>query len=135
MFGFYADPAMTTPVTTLPIVSLFDGTAGAAAATVVYFGNPTAGYELAAETDEQIEVAVVDASSGAGLPATAVKLALTEAGLATATAGAALEIGAVLSSGAGNQVSIWIAIATGAAAVGDYTDLSLGTNTLLETAE
>lgn len=134
MFGFFADPALTTPITLLPIVSLFDGTAGASAAAVLYFGNPVAGYELSAETDDEILIAVVDVAAGTGLPATVVKLAMSEAGLATATPGAALAIGAALASGAGEQVAIWFAVDTGAAAVGDYTDLALTTNMLLEVA-
>lgn len=134
MFRFYADPALTTPVSNLPVVSLFDGSAGEPVATVVYFGNPTAGRVLSAEVDDEIEVAVVDAAAGAGLPATAVRLALTEAGLSSATPGAMLALGASLSSGASANVAVWLSIDTGTAVIGDYTDLSLVTNSLIETA-
>lgn len=134
MFGFFADPAMTTPITTLSLVSLFDGTASTPVAEVVYFGNPTAGSSISPESGAAILVSVTDAASGSGLPASAVKLASSEAGLASATGGAALSLGASLTSGAGNQVAVWIEIDAGAAAVGDYTDLGLTTNSLVEVA-
>lgn len=132
MFGFYSDPAMTTPLTLLSLLSLFDGSSGEAVTGVVYFGNPASGKLLLPAEDAAIEISVTDSASGTGLPASAVKLALTEAGLASATPGAALSLGASRTSGAGNQVEVWVAVDTGAAPVGDYLDLGLVTNSIVE---
>lgn len=131
MFGFYADPALTTPLTSLSLTTMIDGATVIPSPAVAYFGSTDAGRALENYGGGQITVSAVDASAGAGLPANAVLLALTEAGLATATGGEALEIGASLTSGAANCVAVWVAV-DASAGIGTYTDLSLTTSQVVE---
>lgn len=128
-WAFYSDPALTTPVSTLAVTTLLSGDA---VNQVVYFGNPAAGLTLAPAIDDSITVAVIDAATGSGLPAAAVRLATSEAALVSATPGVPLDLGASLASGAGGSVAVWLQVAPGAAAAGAYNDLSLATNDLVE---
>ena len=75
-----------------------------------WVGTPTATNKLEAASDpgvDPIEIAIADGSPGGGVEATHIKLALTEAGLDTATGGAALSLGAQILGGAGNAVRVW----------------------------
>lgn len=126
MFRFFADPALTSPLDSLRLTTLIDGSGGAPVAAVVYFGKPAAGRILAAAAGP-ITVSVV---GGSDLSA---RLSLTEAGLFAAIAGDPVEIGDSIISGAKNCVPIWIAVDANGAATGDYAALSLATNTLMET--
>lgn len=132
MFRFYADPALTTTLSSLALTTLLDGGSASPVSAVVYFGKPTAGRQITPASGSQITITPVDATSASGLSASAVKLALSESGLATATGGAALNIGATRSSGAANALAVWVSISPGAVAVGNYTDLSLVTNDVVE---
>lgn len=132
MFRFYSDPALTTPISTLSATTLIDGGSSAPISAVVYFGKPGVGRQVTPAIGTQITVSPVDANAGSGLPATAVKLALSEAALQSATPGAALALGANVASGAENSVAIWVSISAGAATAGTYTDLSLVTNSMVE---
>jgi len=124
MFRFYSDPALTTPLSSLTLANIVG--AGAVPA-VVYFGNPIAGTVL---TGAPITVSVADANAGAGLPATAVKIASSEAGLSAA--GQSVDLGSAIAAGVAGAVEIWLAADTGAAAAGLYNDLSLVTSTVTE---
>lgn len=131
MFSFFADPALTTPLTTLAMTTMLDGDAVLPSPAVVYFGSPDADRTLTNYGGGEITVSAVDASPASGLPASAVLLAMSEAGLASATGGEALEIGASLASGAENCVAIWVAV-DATAAIGTYTDLSIQHSPVVE---
>lgn len=86
-FGFYLDPAGTTPIVSPPqFVQAVSSPV--AADKVIYFGTPGAGHWLAAVGGGNI----VASLSGPG--AANIALALSAAGLASATPGAALSLGA-----------------------------------------
>ena len=130
---FYADAGLTTELASL---DLPQSTGGPAAETVIWFGSIAAGKQARNAADpgtDPIVLSVVDANSGAGLPATAIKLALTYAGLASATPGASVTLGTTLNSGAANKVAVYVRADSGASAPQTFTDLSLQTSTLLET--
>jgi hypothetical protein len=59
---------------------------------------------------DYIQVFPADTASGSGFSTSGVKLALTQAGLATATAGAALNLATSISSGTSHAVSFWIRV-------------------------
>lgn len=131
MFGFFADPALTTPLTSLAMTTVLDGASVLPAPAVVYFGSTEAGRSLTNYGGGEITVSAVDAAPASGLPTSAVLLSLSEAGLATATAGEPLEIGELLTSGPENCVAVWVAV-DASAAVGTYTDLALVTSQVVE---
>lgn len=132
-FGFFSDAALTTPIST-PLV--FSQQIGVTAPDdkVVYYGGTT-GYQVKAQSNpgvDQITVSVVDSAGGSGSPASDVKLALTSGGLASATGGAALNLGAVINGGTANAVPVHIRVTNSTATTGLNTDLSLTTNALYQ---
>lgn len=129
-FGFFADAGLTTPVTSLRHYSTALGDR------LVYFGSPATGKTLQdaeAPGVDPVMVSVVDAATGAGLPASAIKLAATSGGLAGATPGAALSLGVLVASGAANAKTVHVRFDTSAGTVpNDYTDLSLAVQSVIE---
>lgn len=104
-----------------------------------YLGNADAGYIFQAASDpgvDPITLSVVDTVPASGQPASAIKLATTQAGLASATGGADLELAATILSGSVNAVQIWVQFddATATATVATDTDISLALSTLTVTA-
>jgi hypothetical protein len=131
---FFADPGMTLPLAGLYCAQAADGSA-AAVDRVIYLGATDIARRYRAATNpgvDPIEIVLVDASGGAGVAITDVALATSQAGLATATPGAALAIGTEILSGHGNAVAIYVRINTPALADGEYADVSLSTGTLLD---
>jgi hypothetical protein len=107
----YIDSALTT-LAAMPLTFAQD-TAGATPPhqRVFYFVSKDTGltfYAQSAPTVDLITISIEDASPGSGQPASAIKLATTQGGLASATGGAALEIGASFDSGVENAVTIWV---------------------------
>lgn len=135
-FNFYADSALTQPIDSGdPISFLFD--AAGSADVQLWFGATIASkkvQDLTAPGSAAISITPTDANAGSGQPASAIKLATSQAGLTAATAGAALEIGATVLSGVGNAFPFWMRVTNALTAVGVYTDLSLVTSDLTETA-
>jgi hypothetical protein len=135
-FGFFADAGLTTPATSLAAVQAADGSADAVDS-VVYFGSMASGKKAQATSDPGVDpvyVSIADSATGAGLAATAVKLAASSGGLGAAIAGNPLSLGAQVLSGSANAVAVHVRIKTPAVAVGNYTDLSLVTPDLTESA-
>jgi len=130
MFKFFSDPALTTEIESLSVSTMLDGSTATPVPTVVYFGNDESG-SVTKEGGGQITVYPVDSDSGSGVAASSVRLALTEAGLSSATGGAALEIGSSIASGSANAVAVWVSVSANIAP-GIYTDISLATSTLIE---
>lgn len=105
---FYTDAALTTELTTLEINQLFDGSSPDVDK-IIYWGSVIAGRVFKATSDpgvDPIVIDIIDASAGAGIEDTNLKLALTSANLDSATAGASLTVGTQVLSGVGNAIAI-----------------------------
>ncbi len=131
-FQFFLDPALTTEASGFSLLTMLDDGSAVAVPAVVYFGAADAGIVALPASGAAITVAPVDSDPAAGLPATAIRLALTEAGLATAAPGNPLALGTEIAGGVAGAVAIWIAADTGGAGLGSYTDLSLETSMIAE---
>lgn len=133
-FGFYSDAALTTPVAAS--LSFYqEATDPVAESKIIYFGSTNAAKTLKAASApgvDQIVLSVSDAAPGAGSPAADVKLALSAGGLATATGGASLSLGAQLAGGVANAVAIHIRVLDSTEVSAINTDLALATNNLRE---
>jgi hypothetical protein len=136
-FKFYTDAALTTPLTSnLVATQNVDGSSDPVVHTI-YLGSTTTSRQLQANSNpgvDQITVSLVDSAPTTGHPTTDVKLALTENGLATATAGAALDLGVQILSGTVNAKAIWIELDDSTLTLGTSTELSITSNALRETA-
>jgi len=136
-FKFYTDSNLTAPlVGSLTFDQAADGSSGPAVKQL-WFGSTTANRKVEAASDpgvDQVFIDIVDAASGSGEPDTAVKLALTLGGLSGAVAGASLNLGTSVLSGVANAKSVYVQVTDATAAVGNYTDLSLETNTINESS-
>ncbi len=133
-FKFYNDAGLSAIATGISAAQAADGSA-AAVDRVVYLGSTTAGKKLNTEASpgvNQITVSISDSAPLAGVEASHVKLALSSAGLASATPGAALSLGTQILSGSANAVAIHMRIDTPALVSGVYTDCSLRTNSVIE---
>ncbi|PKO54933.1 MAG: hypothetical protein CVU28_08090 [Betaproteobacteria bacterium HGW-Betaproteobacteria-21] len=128
---FHADAGLTVPLTTRG-ATIAHGLGPTDA--VVYLGSSAAGKTLrAASAPGVAAIAVeVDATGAVGITAAALSLALSVGGLASATPGAALTLPAVLSSGAGGAVAIYVRTAQGALAQALYAGLKLRTVPVVE---
>lgn len=130
-WNFYNDPALTSLQSAGATVTEDLGPTDR----VVFFGSPTPGKTLRTAVSpgtNQITVSPVDAVAGSGAEAAQIKLALTAGGLDTAVGGAALSIGAELTSGTGGAVAIFVRTEEGSQAVGTSADLQLTTNAVVE---
>lgn len=133
---FYNNAGLSSEATLLDVLQAADGSS-AAVDSVLYLGSVATGKKFEADSNPGVDAVVLsiaDAASGSGIAASAVKLATTSGGLALAGAGVALSLGTELLSGVSNALAIHVRIDAPALAVGAYTDLSLTTNTLLESA-
>lgn len=128
---FYANSNLTGELAGLSFTRAADGSLGADDR-LVYLGSTASGKTFTPVTGTDITLSVIDADTGGGVPASAVKMATTQGGLAGAVAGAPLSLGASIASGAAGAKAIWIRVQTAALAIGDYTDLGLETNNLQE---
>lgn len=134
-FGFYTDPGLTTPVR----ASLFvpqSKTSPAPVDLCIWFGSPALAKLCQSQASPgvaPIAVSVINATPGSNSPASDVRLALTQAGLASATPGAALNLPAAVSSGVDNAVPVHIRITNSLTTTGRRSNLSLATQTLVET--
>lgn len=130
---FFKDSGLTD-ASDIPATQSVDG-AAAAEDRVVYLGSPVAGRKFRATSNPGVDqVAVSIANAGGSLPASAVKLALSAGGLASAVAGAPLNVGTQILSGVANALPIYVRIDAPALALARYTNLSLTTNTVTEGA-
>ena len=129
-YAFFHDSALTSAVNSgNPITALQDTINSLAPVDVqIWFGSATASRKARASSNpgvDQIAVTIADSATGSGEPASAVKLATSQGGLDSATAGASLNIGTQVLSGSGNAMSFWVRIDDATLATGAYTDLSL----------
>lgn|SRR5574340_375026 len=136
-FKFYHDAALTQEITSGNPLTATQDTANALAAVdkTIYLGSTNAANKIQAVSNpgvDAISVGIVDADAGTGAPATEFKLALTSGGLATATAGAALNLSATITGGVANAVPIYTRRDSVLGTPGVYTDLTLETNSVIE---
>lgn len=131
-FALYHDAALTVPV---------DGSNPIAVNSLapqdkqLWLGSPNAGFKLQKLVNPGVDAIVLtptDANTGSGEPASAVKLATSQAGLASATGGAALTLPHTINGGVGNAYPLWVRVTDAVGVAGTYTDLSLDTGSLAE---
>lgn len=132
---FYADAGLTTPLTQGGVTQISNGPA---VDSLIYFGSTAAGTKLQAATDpgvDPVTLEALDSAPATGIAATALRFALSAAGLDSATPGAALVLGTTLLSGAVNAVPVFVRTDSGIATPGTYADLALRVADVVETAQ
>ena len=132
--AFYADAGLTTPKARLVATQATDG-AAPPVDTVVYVGAPAAGKKFQAASDPGVDTILLSNADAAGapqVPATALRLALSSGGLASATPGAALALGTQILSGPANAVAVHVRIDAPALAAGVCNNLALETVATVE---
>jgi len=137
-FKFYHDSGLTQEITSGNPLTATQDTAGLLGAVdkTIYLGSTVTGNKAEVQSDPgvtAISVSIADADAGTGAPASEFKLALSAGGLDTATAGAALTLSTSITSGVANAVPIYTRRDSVLAVAGSYTDVSLTTQTLIET--
>lgn len=101
-----------------------------------WLGRPDGNFLYQADSNPGVDNIVISiVSSGAGQPTTAIKLAITQAGLATATAGAPLTVGTSMQSGVANAFTFWAQYDDALLVAGTYANLSLKTNAVRQKAQ
>lgn len=131
----YSDAGLSAEVTSIPAIQADDGSVPAVVRHL-YLGSALSGKTFQAVSNpgvDPIAVSIADSNGATGATPAKVKLALTEAGLTSATPGAALNVGVTLLSGSANAVSVWVEINGTGLATGTYNDLSLTTTNTVET--
>ncbi len=131
----YHDAALTQPVTVESIAVLSQLVGGGSVDRQLWLGSAVPGRvfrDLADPGVGQILIEVADADDAAGQPASSVRLAYTQAGLATATPGAALAVSVEILSGVGNAVPFWLRWTPVGAVAGVFTDCVLQTTEVEE---
>lgn len=134
-FALYADSGLTTLVGAS--LEAIYAIGGAAAKKTVWLGSTDAGQKLQKQSSpgvDAIAVTITDSNTGGGQPATAIRLATTEAGLLTATPGAALSLPHTITGGVANAKAIWLDFTDSGGVVANFTDLGLSIAGLFESA-
>ena len=124
---FYSDAALTTEVNMASPVAMA-ALASGSDDVQLWLGSTASGMQFQATSDPGVDdlvIDIVDTGAGTGQADTAAKLATTQGGLATATAGASLSVGPNLSSGVANAFAFWLRMTDGTATAGTYTDIKL----------
>lgn len=128
-FNFFADAGLTVPLASL---SAAVSTSGGSADRIVHFGSPDSAKSITRDGGGDLVIEVLDSDAGAGLPASAVKLALSAAGLDSAVGGDPLNIGASRDGGAVNALTVFVRVTVGAGSATTFGDLSLRVPDVLE---
>jgi len=130
----YLDPAGTTPATLPLAFSQDDAGLLPPHQRRFYVMWPASGaWKFQANSDpgvDPITLSVVDSAPGSGQPASALKLALTQSGLATAVGGDPLDLGTEILFGAVNGVQVWVEFDDNTGVLANDASLSLALNTL-----
>lgn len=128
-FDFYSDPALTTVASGLSFVV---STAGGYADAVVYLGSP-AGLWIKSSSSPGVDPITCTWVPGAGgIPASAVRLATSSAGLAAATPGAALVLPTTIPGGIDGAVEIHCRVTLAAMSAATYAMMSLAIGSVIE---
>lgn len=124
-FGFYLDPAMTTPILS-PLQFVQDNQNPAPVDKVVYFGSPNPLRVAKSSSGPDIAPVILTPT---GPAAGDVRLALSAAGLNTSTPGAALTLGLAIAGGSAVPLHMRAADTTGTSG---RRAMTLTTNTIAE---
>lgn len=127
-FQFFADSGLTVPIDADNRLEFVQAASGSAVDAVLFYGSPDATKKLQKASNpgvDDLTVQIVDADAETGLAITAAKLALSAAGLDTATPGAALDIGPTINGGAVNAVAIFVRMDAATATPAVFEDLEL----------
>jgi len=112
-FKLYTDAALTAEFNgTLQTTHNTTGSTGRVD-TVLYLGSTATSKTLEADSNpgvDQITLTAADSAIGSGHEAAEIKMALSQAGLDSATGGAALAIGISVLSGVPGDLPIWFGI-------------------------
>lgn len=133
-FKFYTDAGLTTEF--VPGTDTLGPVTDPPEDFVLYFGSTESGRQVQADSDpgtDPVQIQIADAASGSGVETTDVKLAATNGGLDSATAGAALDLAATVLSGVGNAEPIHVRVSYSGSIVNDE-NVSVRTVDLVETA-
>lgn len=123
---WYSDAGLTVPLTRADFVRTSNAVA---VERRLYFGSTAVGKKLQAASDpggDQLQLAVADATTGEGVEASDIALALSSGGLATATPGAPVSIGTTLYSGVAGAIEVFVSIDSVIVAQGDYDGITIG---------
>lgn len=137
-FKFYHDAALTQEITSGNPLTAIQDTANLLAPVdkTIYFGSTVSGNKVQVVTNpgtDPVIVSLVDSASGSGAPTTEFKLGLSTGARDSATAGAALTLSTTINSGVGNAIPIYTRRDSVLTVAGTYTDISIQTNSLIET--
>ncbi|RBP74114.1 hypothetical protein DET64_105240 [Marinobacter nauticus] len=130
----YNDAALSSVLPKLTALQRTDGATGPVDF-VFYLGSTVSGKRFQAASNpgvDNILISVADSNPVGGQGVGAIKLAASSAGLDSAVAGAALDLGSEILSGASNAVEVHVRVEATDLTEGTYTDLSLQTNNLVE---
>lgn len=146
-FGYYHDsgadaPNFARPINTGdPLLAEIDNAVGGTVDTKVWFGSDIATDKVRANSNpgvDQITTSITDSIGGNSNPTTRVKLATTQAGLAGATGGAAINMGTQILGASANAFRLWTRYTGPSGENGGnpitYTDLGFTTNQLRQEA-
>jgi hypothetical protein len=135
--SLFTDSGLTTPAT-LPLVFQQDDQGVVSPhQRNLWLGSNDVALKFQAASNpgvDQVQLQVNDTDSGSGQPASAIKLSLTQAGLASATGGAALNLGVQILSGVSGAKSIWVQFDDTTGIVATDTAVKLQTNLLAVSA-
>lgn len=128
-FYWYSNSSLTTQITTLSQAFAEDGSDGAIDR-LVYIGSVSTGKKLLADTNPGVDPIPIfiddDDGAGIGQSVAGVKLALDQADLDTAVAGAPLDGPTQILSGVAQALPVWIRRDPDELTEGTYDDLILG---------
>ncbi len=130
--GFFQDFGLSQPATRLLATAASDG--AGSSDHLFYFGGTDVSREHVAESDpgvDNVVISIADSSGGTLLLPSALKLAVAQVDLDTATPGASLSVGTNIIGGAANAIPVWVRVDAPAIAAMIYNNLTLTTNALL----
>lgn len=133
--GFFLDSGLAQPAARLSATAAADGLGWSDHC--FYLGGTDASRKHVAASDpgvDPIEASIADSAGGTSLLPSALRLATTQGGLATATSGAPLAVGTSITGGSAHAVAVWVRVDIPATDPAIYDNLSLVTNALLSQA-
>lgn len=133
--GFFLDAGLAQPAARLSATAASDG--AGFSEHVFYLGGTDATRKHVAASapgSDPIQVSIADSEGGTSLLPTALRLATTQGGLATATPGAPLSVGASILGGSAHAVAVWVRVDAPAIDAAIYDNLSLVTNAVISQA-
>lgn len=129
----YHDSALTNPVESGDTAA-FTAIAGGGDDLQLWYGSTNPDVQIQATSDPGVDpITLTPVAYGSGQPTSSIKLALSQAGLASATGGAALTVGTTLTSGSANAVSVWVRWTASGTTADSYTGISIDSNDVTET--